>query len=198
MLKIGLTGGIGTGKTTVAKEFEAMGVPVYYADDRAKEIMQKDPEIKAQIMSLFSKKAYKDNSLNTRYISGIVFENPNLLKKLEKIVHPAVRKDFCIWVKKQKADYIIVENAILHKTGMDQLVDFVVTVTANETERLKRLKKRDGKTETALKKIIKNQDSTNKLLKKTNYILENNGNLKNLKEKILKLDLKVKNMLKQC
>jgi len=198
MIKIGLTGGIGTGKTTVAKEFEAMGVPVYYADDRAKELMQKDPEIMAQITNLFGRKAYKDNRLNTSYISGIVFDNENMLKALEKIVHPAVRKDFCKWVKQQKADYILVENAILHKTGMDKLVDLIVTVTANDEKRFERLQKRDKKTVEAIKKIIKNQNSTDELLKKSNFIIENNGNLQKLKENILNLDLKVKNMLKQC
>jgi len=198
MIKIGLTGGIGTGKTTVAKEFEAMGVPIFYADDRAKEIMQKKPEIKVQIIDLFGEKAYVDNQLNTSYISGIVFDNKNMLTALEKIVHPAVRKDFCDWTKQQKADYIIVENAILHKTGMDKLVDFIVTVTANDDKRFERLQKRDNKTLKALKKIIKNQNSTKKLLKKSNFIIENNGNLEELREKITKLDLKVKSMLNQC
>jgi len=198
MIKIGLTGGIGTGKTTVAKEFEAMGVPVYYADDRAKELMQKDPEIILQISNLFGMKAYKDNRLNTGYISGIVFDDKNMLKALEKIVHPAVRKDFCQWVKQQKADYIIVENAILHKSGMDKLVDLIVTVTANDEKRFERLQKRDKKTVEAIKKIIKNQKSKDELLRKSNFIIENNGDLKKLKENIINLDLKVKNMLKQC
>ena len=197
MIKIGLTGGIGTGKTTVAKEFEAMGVPVYYADDRAKELMQKDPKIMAQITNLFGRNAYKDNLLNTSYISGIVFDDENMLKALEKIVHPAVRKDFCQWVKQQKADYIIVENAILHKTGMDKLVDLIITVTANDEKRFERLQKRDKKTVEAIKKIIKNQNSTDELLKKSNFIIENNGDLEKLRKNITNLDLKVKNMLKK-
>jgi dephospho-CoA kinase len=197
MIKIGLTGGIGSGKTTVAKTFEAMGVPVYYADDRAKEIMQKDPAIKSEIIRLFGKQAYQDNQLNTSYISGIVFENTNKLQALEKIVHPAVRKDFCQWAKQQNADYIVVENAILHKTGMDKLVDLIVTVTANDEKRLKRLQERDKKPVETLKKIMKNQDKPSDLLKKSNFIIENDGDLENLRKKIVDLDSKVKIMLKQ-
>ena len=198
MLKIGLTGGIGTGKSTVAKEFEALNIPVYYADDRAKYIMQNNPSVKAQIITLFGHKAYNDNKLNTKYISGIVFDNKKLLKELEKIVHPAVRKDFCEWTKQQKSDYIIIENAILHKTRMDQLVDLIITVTANLEKRIERLQNRDGKSTSALKKIMKNQDDTKELLKKSDFIVENDGDLDKLRDLINDLDKKIRTMLSQC
>ncbi len=197
MIKIGLTGGIGTGKTTVAKRFEKLGVPVYYADDRAKAIMQHDTEIKRQIIDLFGEKAFQDNRLSVSYIGGMVFDNPSLLKKLESIVHPAVRKDFVRWCKRQNTDYVIVENAILHKSGMDKLVDLVIVVTANLKKRIERLKKRDGKSKRELLKIINNQDKESELLKKSDFIIKNNEIAEDLDKKISKIDLYVKNMLKK-
>ena len=197
MIKIGLTGGIGTGKTTVAKRFEKLGVPVYYADDKAKSIMQHDAKVKRQIIDLFGKKAYQDNRLNVSYIGGIVFDNPSLLKKLEAMVHPVVRQDFINWAKRQKAPYVIVENAILHKSGMDKLVDLVIVVTADLDKRLERLKKRDGKSKKDLLKIINNQDKESELLKKSDFVIENNVIAGDLDEKISKIDLNVKNVLKK-
>ncbi len=197
MIKIGLTGGIGTGKTTIAKRFEKLGIPVYYADDKAKAIMQQNPKVRQQIIDLFGNKAYKDNRLNVSYIGGMVFDDPSLLKKLEAIVHPVVRQDFINWSKQQKAPYVMVENAILHKSGMDKLVDLVIVVTADLNKRLERLKKRDGKSKENLLKIIKNQDKESEMLKKSDFVIENNEIADDLDEKISKIDSKVKNMLKK-
>jgi len=197
MIKLGLTGGIGSGKTTVAKRFEALGIPVYYADDKAKEIMLKNPAVKEAVIRLLGAQAYKDNQLNVSYIGGMVFDNPHLLKALEAIVHPAVRKDFIDWVGKQKGDYVMVENAILHKTGMDQLVDYIITVTASPQNRLKRLQKRDGKSEEFLKKIMENQENEAQLLKKSDFIIDNSTKKQDLNKKISKINDEVKNMLKK-
>jgi len=192
MLKIGLTGGIGSGKTTVAILFENLGVPVYYADDRAKEIMHDNISVKNKIIELFGEKAYVSNKLNIKYISGIVFDNSIVLKKLEKIVHPAVRQDFLDWAKKQNTDYVIVENAILYKSGMDKLVDFVIVVTADKEKKLERLKKRDKKSKKELEKIIQNQLNEKKFLKKSDFVIKNNGNKYELAEKVARIDKKLK------
>ncbi len=195
MLKIGLTGGIGTGKTTLAKIFEKLGIPVYYADDRAKEIMQTDPGIVRQIKALLGDDAYRGKRLNTEYIAGIVFNDKDKLSKLEAIVHPAVRKDFLDWVAWQDAKCVVVENAILHKSGMDKLVDFIIVVIAGDKIRMERLKKRDGKSEKALKKIINNQKTERKLLKNNVFFIENDGDINILFNKASKLLMKLK---KKC
>ncbi len=187
MIKIGLTGGIGTGKTTVAKIFEKLDVPVYYADDRAKEIMQTDPGIIRQIKDLLGVDAYRDNSLNTKYISDIVFSDKDKLAKLEAIVHPVVRKDFLDWVARQDTECVVIENAILHKSGMDKMVDFIIVVTAGDKIRMERLKKRDGKSENDIKKIIKNQKYEKKLLKNNVFLIKNNGDIRELRNKVIEI-----------
>jgi len=195
MKVIGLTGGIGAGKSTVSKLFEEMGIPVYYADDEAKKIMTENETVKKQIIELLGDAAYEGNKLNTRYISGIVFDNPTMLQKLEEIVHPQVRKDFGQWVKKQNADYVMVENAILHKSGMDQLVDYIIWITAPEEIRLKRLQQRDKKNKGELKKIMQNQIEEKKLLKNNFFVINNSGDLHKLKEIVAEADKKVKKLL---
>ncbi len=194
MLKIGLTGGIGTGKSSVAKLFEQLNIPVYYADERAKELMLTQP-IKDKITKLFGPQAYKDNRLNVRYISGIVFDDKNILKALEQIVHPAVKNDFNQWVKQQNSPYLMVENAILHKTGMDKSVDKIIVVTAGKDLRIERLKKRDNKTQAQLEKIMEVQENQDFLLNEADFIIKNNGKMKDLEQKVRKIDLKVKKML---
>ncbi len=197
MIKVGLTGGIGSGKTTVAKIFESLGVPVYYADQKAKEIMHKNPVVKAQLKDLFGDRAFVNNRLNVSYISGIVFDNPKMLKTLESIVHPAVRQDFIDWTLNQNADYVMVENAILHKSGMNQLVDLIITVVANDDERIKRLQQRDQKTVKEIKKVMKNQNEVSELLKKSDFVIENNDDMDKLIENVIKIDTEVKNKLKK-
>ncbi len=194
MYKIGLTGGIGSGKSTVAKLFEQLNIPVYYADDSAKKLMH-TPPLKKAISKLLGPQAYKDNRLNVSYISGIVFDNKKILKALEDIVHPAVRKDFINWTSRQNSPYIVVENAILHKTGMDQMVDKIITVTAEDKLRIERLKKRDGKNEEELKKVMQAQNKPEFLLKNSDFIIENNGNLNKLRQKVEEIDFEVKKML---
>jgi len=186
MVKIGLTGGIGSGKTTVAKMFEDLGVPVYYADDKAKELMQKSPRIKAKIKQMFGSQAYFNNKLNTQYLANIVFSDPNKLSVLEKIVHPVVLEDFLSWAEKQTTDFVIMENAILHKSGMDKYMDYVILVTADDEKRLERVIKRDKTTAESVQRRINNQLNTQIMLKKSNFIIKNNFLINDLKREVEK------------
>ncbi len=184
MIKIGLTGGIGSGKTTLAKMFEQKGIPVYYADNRAKELMQTDSKLITRIKQLLGEKAYQNNRLNTKYISEIVFEKPEKLTALEQIVHPAVLQDFLSWAKRQKSAFVIMENAILHKSGMDKEMDYVILVTANDEIRQQRVVKRDKTSPEAVKKRMQNQEKQTELLKKSDFVIENNFSMENLRQKI--------------
>ncbi len=195
IIKVGLTGGIGSGKTTVAGFFEKLGIPVYYADMHAKILMQENPDIKKELIKVFGNKVYQNNHLNRSYLASIVFSDKDKLYKLEQIVHPSVRKDFIKWTEKQKAPYVIVENAILHKSGMDKLVDYVIVVTSDTQKRIERLKKRDKVDNEQIQKRINNQESNEELLKKADFIIKNNKNLDSLGEKVKLIDLKLKNSL---
>jgi dephospho-CoA kinase len=197
MIKIGLTGGIGSGKTTVAKIFESHNIPVYYADERAKKLMVNDEKLVKKISRLFGKKAYTENGLNTRYIAGIVFNNPEKLKELETLVHPVVKKDFLNWTKKQKSDLVVIENAILHHSGMDKLVDLIITVTADKENRINRVVLRDGIGRNEVLQRINNQKNEADMLKKSDIIIRNNVEKQKLHNKVNEIISEVKKMLKK-
>ncbi len=194
---VGLTGGMGSGKTTVARIFEELGIPVYFADDQAKKLMQTDNELKENIIREFGNNVYISGKLNTGYLAKIVFSHPEKLKKLEAIVHPAVRKDFKKWVRLQTAPYVIVENAILHKSGMDKLTDYIIWVVADLKKRVERIKKRDEINEEEIKKRLSNQNISSKIIENSDFIIKNNENPVFLRNSVKKIDLKLKKMLKK-
>ncbi|MDB5130788.1 MAG: dephospho-CoA kinase [Mucilaginibacter sp.] len=146
MLKVGLTGNMGSGKTTVSKVFEILGVPVFYADDEAKKVMVTDPALIAGLKSAFGNEAYfEDGALNRRYISGIVFNNEAKLKELNALVHPAVFGAFDAWAANIKdAPYIVKEAALLFESDSYTLCDYTVMVQAPLEDRIKRVMQRDG------------------------------------------------------
>jgi dephospho-CoA kinase len=195
MIKIGLTGGIGSGKTTVAKIFESNGIPVYYADLEAKKLMNENPEIIRKIIKKFGKKAYSENKLNTGYIAGIVFKNPQKLKELEAIVHPEVKKDFIRWTKQQKSDIIVLENAILHRSGMDKDVDLIISITSEPEKRIERVVSRDNISREEVLQRINNQKKEVEMLKNSDIIINNDETKQKLQKKIEEIILKVKSML---
>jgi len=197
MIKIGITGGIGSGKTTVSHFFEKEGIPVYYADEKAKELMRVHKGLKQSIIRLFGAQSYEDNKLNTRYISGIVFDDKEKLLALEQLVHPVVREDFLKWVDNQNQPIVAVENAILHHSGMDQLVDYVVTVTADKDKRVKRVVKRDNFNKEEVLKRMNNQINTKKMLNLSDFVIYNNGSLNKLEKEVGDFLQKVKIMLKK-
>jgi len=197
MLTVGLTGGMGAGKSTVARIFEEMGVPVYYADTRAKDLMEENEALRKSIIDLFGKKAYKSKKLNKKYLSGMVFADKSKLKELELLVHPVVRQDFKKWKESQKAPYIIVENAILHKSGMDRLVDLIIFVKTNNETKIQRVQERDHLSKEQVEQRLKNQDTDDFMLKKSDFVIENNSTIGDLLEKVTEIDRNVKFMLKK-
>ena len=146
MLKIGLTGGIGSGKTTVAKIFEIIGIPVYYADLEAKQLMERHPVLTSEIRKLFGDEAYVSGRLNRKYISSLVFSNASLLDKLNKLVHPYTIEDGKSWMNKQHSPYAIKEAALIFESGIQGEFDRIIGVSAPNALRILRSMKRNAST----------------------------------------------------
>ncbi|MGD1946131.1 MAG: dephospho-CoA kinase, partial [Croceivirga sp.] len=145
---VGLTGGIGSGKSTVANFFRALGVPVYDSDSEAKHLMVASETIRNSIISLFGPASYEGQKLNKTYLSDIVFNDSDKLEQLNAIVHPAVRKHFLNWAKVQNTRYVLQETALLFENNLQHHYDKVILVTAPKTLRIRRVMKRDGVSET--------------------------------------------------
>lgn len=173
MIIVGLTGGIGSGKTTVAKEFEILGIPVYIADIEAKKLMNNSMQLQKEIIVLFGEQAYKNKTLNKPFIANIIFKDKTYLHKLNSIVHPKVAQHFKIWVAKQNAPYVIKEAAILFENGTYTDYDFIITVIAPEDLRVARVIERDNTTEKKVKAIIKNQWNDNEKMERSHYSIVN-------------------------
>ncbi|MCL5128486.1 MULTISPECIES: dephospho-CoA kinase [unclassified Algibacter] len=173
MIVVGLTGGIGSGKTTVAKMFLTLGVPVYIADDEAKKLMRKSKIIKRKLIQLFGEQAYVDNNLNKPFIASIIFTDKNMLKQMNAIIHPRVARHFEKWAKKQNTPYVIKEVAILFENGGDKLCDYVIAVTAPKDAKIKRVLVRDNTSEEKIIAIMKNQWSDAEKVKLSHFVIEN-------------------------
>jgi len=175
MLKIGLTGGIGSGKTTVAKVFEVLGIPVYYADDAAKQLMNNNPALKQQLIASFGAATYFENGeLNRKHLSSIVFTDKEKLALLNSFVHPATIADAQQWFSKQTAPYVIKEAALLFESGTAEGLDYVIGVTAPFTVRLKRVMDRDAVTAEEVKRRMANQIDEQLKMKLCDFVLHNN------------------------
>lgn len=177
MLNIGITGGIGSGKTTVCKIFEKLGIPVYYADDRAKQLMIEKTEIIEQITEIFGKRAYyKNGKLNRRHIAKIAFSTPDKLKALNAVVHPAVKQDGIDWAKAQKnAPYTLKEAALMIESGNYKVMDKLVVVAAPEKIRLARVMSRDDATKAEVKARMDKQLPEAEKIKLADYVINNDG-----------------------
>lgn len=172
MLKVGITGGIGTGKSTVAKVFSVLGIPVYEADERAKILMEADPEITGGIRALFGDEAYtSDGKYNKTYVAGKVFEDQGLLQKLNALVHPAVGRDFEAWTSRQHSPYVLKEAAIMNRA---QGLDRIIVVSSPVALRMERIKARDGRSEEQIQNIIRNQKTEEEFLALADFIVFNN------------------------
>ncbi|SNR44176.1 dephospho-CoA kinase [Maribacter sedimenticola] len=173
MIVIGLTGGIGSGKTTVGRMFQDLGVPVYNSDVRAKELMNSSKKIQKELIALFGEKAFKDKKLNRAFIAEKVFKDKNLLEQLNAIVHPKVRKDFLKWSKEQTFAYVIQETALLFENNAQKLYDEVILVTAPKELRIERVLQRDQNTRKEILSRMDNQLEDKVKVKLADYIIEN-------------------------
>jgi dephospho-CoA kinase len=177
MLKIGLTGNMGSGKTTVSKVFEILGVPVFYADDEAKKVMVTDPSLIAGIKSAFGDQAYfEDEALNRKYISGIVFNNEKKLKELNALVHPAVFRAFDTWAANIKdAPYLVKEAALLFESDSYKLCDYTIMVQAPLEDRIKRVMQRDNLSRIEVESRNAQQFSDKQKTALANYVIKNDN-----------------------
>lgn len=174
MIKVGLTGGIGSGKSTVAKVFEVLGIPVYYADDAAKKLMHEDEELKKKIQLQFGKEVYSNGQLNRKYLAEIVFTSPEKLAQLNALVHPATLQDAERWMQHQTTPYAIKEAALIFESGAHEYLDYVIGVTAPAPLRIQRTMQRDGITrEEVIARMDKQMDETIKM-KLCDFVLLNN------------------------
>ena len=170
---VGLTGGIGSGKTTVAKMFHALGVPVYNSDIEAKKLMVTSEVLKVKIKELLGTESYIDHKLNRTYIADKIFTDPDLLAQLNAIVHPAVRQHFMSWVAQQKAAYIIQETAIIFENDTQNKFDKIILVTAPEKIRIARVTSRDAISTDKVKERIENQWPDQKKAALSDYVINN-------------------------
>lgn len=176
MLKIGITGGIGSGKTFICKIFEQLGVPVYYADERAKFLMNNQEEVINAIKTAFGEASYKDGTLNRAYLAENVFNNKENLTKLNNIVHPAVFKDTQQWISQhQDAPFVLKEAALLFETGTYTQFDKNILVTAPEEVRIIRVMERDKVSKEQVEARMKNQLSDAEKMELADYIINNDG-----------------------
>jgi len=179
---VGLTGGIGSGKSTIAKWFLEAGIPVYNSDSEAKRLMNESPEICEKLIQLFGENAYLNDELNRKFISSQVFENKDLLEKLNQIVHPEVFKDFNNWIQKQHSPFVVKEAAILFESGSYNDCDYIISVIANEETRIRRVMERDGVSHEQVLSRIKNQWTDELRIINSDFIIKNNDSLDELKE----------------
>ncbi|NIF03873.1 dephospho-CoA kinase [Chryseobacterium sp. Tr-659] len=185
---IGLTGGIGSGKTTVAHFIEEFGFPVYYSDDRAKTIVNDNEDLKVRIKELLGEEAYDENGLYDRkFVADKVFNDKDLLQKLNEIIHPAVRIDFENWVKKQSKYLVFKETALLFELKLNRQCYKSLLVTAEDNIRIKRVMDRDHKTYREVESVMEKQMPEKDKIKIADCIIYNNTNLEELKEQTEKV-----------
>ena len=173
MLKIGLTGGIGSGKSTVAKVFEILGIPVYYADPEAKRLMNEEPSLRKAIIGLFGPEAYNDRELNRPYIASVVFKERSKLESLNALVHPVTIANSESWMQQQKTPYAIKEAALIFESAVDKHLDFVIGVSAPAFLRIQRVTSRDKVTSEEVGKRMENQMDEKEKMKRCDFVILN-------------------------
>ena len=187
MIVVGLTGGIGSGKSTIAKEFAALGIAVFNSDEQAKALIATDAQVKERIIATFGEEAYQNGEYNRAYIAQIVFNNPEKLAILNNIVHPALAKYFKQWAKKQTSLYVLKEAAILFESGSYKDCDYIITVTAPEEVRIARVMARDHCTEAQVRARMAQQWTDDQRIALSNAVIEN-IDLESAKEQVKRIN----------
>ena len=177
-LKVGITGGIGSGKSVVAKIFSILGVPIYYADDRAKWLMAHDQVLSEQIKEEFGAESYlPDGSVNRTFLANTVFADPEKIKKINSLVHPAVGKDFLKWAESQTVPYVVKEAALIFETGGQKSLDYVINVSSPLKIRLARTLMRDpNRSEEQVNQIINQQIPDEEKNELADFVIKNTHN----------------------
>ena len=186
MIKVAITGGIGTGKTTISNMFSDKGVPAFNSDEIAKEIMNTNSLLKNEIVTAFGDKVYDKNRLNKEYLSDAIFNNETLLKKINAIVHPYVADEFNSWIKEQDSKYIIYESAIIFENQAEDFFDKIICVTASEEDVISRVMKRNNFSVDKIKSIINKQLPNDAKVQKSDYVIES-MNISKLSDKVLEI-----------
>ncbi|MBK9318971.1 MAG: dephospho-CoA kinase [Bacteroidetes bacterium] len=194
MIRAGVTGGIGSGKSIVCHLFSILGIPVYNADHSAKMLMESDERLKKEIKVLMGTASYfDDGSLNRSYMAAQVFKNEQLLQELNLLVHPAVMNDYMTWLKdKGKSPYTLLEAAIMIETGIHKELDAVIVVDAPELLRISRVKRRDHRSEEEIKEIISRQWRSEERIKYASFVVENDD-----KNPVIPQVLEIDNILRR-
>ena len=175
MLKIGLTGGIGSGKSTVAAIFEVLGAPVFYADEEAKRLMNEDPHIQSAIKQLLGENSYLDGKLDRNFIAKEIFSDAEKLSELNKIVHPVTIAHAAAWMEQRKKPYAIKEAALIFESDSNKHLDFVIGVFRPVEKRIERVMKRDGITQEQVTERINRQMNEEEKMKLCDFVLINDG-----------------------
>ena len=184
---VGLTGGIGSGKSTIAKAFAALGIAVFNSDEQAKALIANNAQVKKRIIAAFGEEAYQNGEYNRAYIAQIVFNNSEKLAILNGIVHPALAEYFKQWAKKQTSPYVLKEAAILFESGSYKDCDYIITVTAPEEVRIARVMARDHCTEAQVRARMAQQWSDAQRIALSNAVIEN-IDLESTKEQIKRIN----------
>lgn len=190
VLKIGITGGIGSGKTTVCKMFEELGIPVYYADERAKYLMQHEHFLIDEIKKNFGEEVYDNGYLNRQLLASKVFHDKEKVKLLNSLVHPAVFRDTDRWVAEQQATqtpYALKEAALLVESGSHNYLDKLIVVTAPQNVRLKRVVERDNVSSTDVMARMQNQLPEEEKVKLADFVIINDSDKEHLRQQVLKI-----------